>query len=71
MFFLINKIFKRFLISPERGADTSVYLASSDDVKNITGKYFVKCKQTETKNKFITAENRKILWDRSLELSGL
>lgn len=36
-----------FAISPEDGAKTSVYLASSDEVKSVTGKYFDKCKQKE------------------------
>src|SRR2546425_8338226 len=31
-----------FGISPEEGAKTSIYLASSPDVEGITGKYFVK-----------------------------
>lgn len=68
---VLNKMFKPFLMSPGKGATTSVYLASSEEVKNITGKYFVKCKQVETKNVFITPENRKILWEKSMELSGL
>jgi NAD(P)-dependent dehydrogenase (short-subunit alcohol dehydrogenase family) len=62
---------KLFLLSPEKGAETSVYLATSDEVKNITGKYFVKCKPVETKNAYITVENRKILWEKSLQLSVL
>jgi NAD(P)-dependent dehydrogenase (short-subunit alcohol dehydrogenase family) len=35
---------KPFLISSEKGAKTSVYLASSDEVSEISGQYFVKCK---------------------------
>ena len=31
-----------FALSPEQGADNSIYLASSPDVKGITGKYYVK-----------------------------
>ena len=31
-----------FGISPEQGAKTSIYLASSSDVEGVTGKYFVK-----------------------------
>lgn len=62
---------KAFLLSPKKGAETSIYLASSDEVKNITGKYFVKCKQVEPKNEDITVENRKILWEKSLQLSDL
>lgn len=68
---LVNRMFKPFLLSPEKGAITSVYLASSDEVKNITGKYFEKCKVVEPKNEFITVANQKILWDKSMELSGL
>jgi NAD(P)-dependent dehydrogenase (short-subunit alcohol dehydrogenase family) len=31
-----------FALTPEQGADTSIYLASSPDVEGITGEYFVK-----------------------------
>jgi NAD(P)-dependent dehydrogenase (short-subunit alcohol dehydrogenase family) len=66
---LLN-IYKPFMLSPEKGAVTSIYLASSGEVRKITGKYFVKCKPVESGNKEITLENRKILWEKSLELSG-
>jgi NAD(P)-dependent dehydrogenase (short-subunit alcohol dehydrogenase family) len=71
VFGVMNRMFKPFLLSPQKGAATSVYLASSDEVKNVTGKYFVKCKPVETKNEFITSENRKILWEKSVELAEL
>jgi NAD(P)-dependent dehydrogenase (short-subunit alcohol dehydrogenase family) len=35
---------KRFAISPERGADTMVYLATSADVADVSGEYFAKRK---------------------------
>jgi retinol dehydrogenase-12 len=38
---------KMFAISPEKGAETIVYLASSDDVAKTTGRYFYKCKAVE------------------------
>ncbi len=38
---LVKPIFL-FGISPEQGARTSIYLASSPDVEGVTGKYFVK-----------------------------
>jgi len=71
IFNLLNLMFKPFLLSPKKGAATSVYLASSDEVKDVTGKYFVKCKPVETKNTFITSLNQKMLWEKSVELSGL
>ena len=67
----LNQMFKPFLISPEKGAATSVYLASSEAVKNVTGKYFEKCKAVLPANAFINKVNQKILWDKSMELSGL
>jgi NAD(P)-dependent dehydrogenase (short-subunit alcohol dehydrogenase family) len=38
---------KIFAITPEKGAETIVYLASSDDVAKTTGLYFYKCKPVE------------------------
>ncbi|HXZ05264.1 MAG TPA: SDR family oxidoreductase [Ktedonobacteraceae bacterium] len=39
---IIKLIFTRVGISPEEGAKTSIYLASSPEIEGITGKYFVK-----------------------------
>jgi len=38
---------KLFAISPEKGAETIVYLASSEDVAKTSGLYFYKCKARE------------------------
>ncbi len=38
---------KMFAISPEKGAETIVYLASSNEVAKTTGLYFYKCKAVE------------------------
>jgi NAD(P)-dependent dehydrogenase (short-subunit alcohol dehydrogenase family) len=53
-------------ISPFEGARTSVYLASSPEVKRVSGQYFKKSKTAPVKSKFDTAENRALLWDLSL-----
>lgn len=63
------RIGKPFMLSAKKGAETSIYLASSEEVKNVTGKYFIKRKPVEPANPAITAENRKILWERSLKLA--
>jgi NAD(P)-dependent dehydrogenase (short-subunit alcohol dehydrogenase family) len=41
------RLMKKFAITPEKGAETIVYLASSDDVAKTTGLYFYKCKPVE------------------------
>jgi NAD(P)-dependent dehydrogenase (short-subunit alcohol dehydrogenase family) len=38
---MIWAIIDPFLVSPKKGADTAIYLASSSEVDNISGKYFV------------------------------
>ncbi len=40
-------LMKLFAISPEKGAETIVYLASSDEVAKTTGVYYYKCKPVE------------------------
>jgi NAD(P)-dependent dehydrogenase (short-subunit alcohol dehydrogenase family) len=60
-----------FSISPEKGARTSVYLATSPDVDRVSGHYFTSSKKTATKNKFDTAENRALLWDLSAKALNL
>ena len=60
-----------FMVSIEKGAETSIYLASSDDVKAVSGKYFVRKKQKSPSNEAVNAQVAKKLWDVSLELTGL
>jgi NAD(P)-dependent dehydrogenase (short-subunit alcohol dehydrogenase family) len=38
------RIAKRFALSPEEGAETLVYLASSPEVDGVTGEYFHRCR---------------------------
>ena len=57
-----------FAISVEEGAKTIIYLATDDNVKNITGKYFY---QSKIKEPSIFAQNKKdadLLWEDSLRI---
>ena len=68
---LIHKLSSWMMTTPERGAETSIYLASSEEVKNYTGAYFVKSK---VKFPSLLASNRKQidkLWDWSMEQMNL
>lgn len=55
-------------ISVENGAKTSVYLASSPEVKNVTGKYFDKCNEKKPSALALDKELGKQLWKKSEEL---
>jgi hypothetical protein len=58
-------------ISVEDGAKTSVYLACSPEVKNITGVYFDKCKPKEIAKRAKDISMQQELWRRSEELCPL
>jgi retinol dehydrogenase 12 len=64
---LVSYLSLPFSVSPFKGAQTSVYLASSRELKGISGQYFVKSKRATVKNKFDTADNRVLLWDLSVK----
>jgi NAD(P)-dependent dehydrogenase (short-subunit alcohol dehydrogenase family) len=58
-------------ISAKKGAETSVYLASSDEVEGVTGKYFTKMRETATSPASYDQQTQKQLWDKTIELLGL
>lgn len=60
-----------FMLSPKKGARTSIYLASSPEVEGVTGKYFVKCREHPSSKESQDLQLAKDLWDLSLKLTGL
>ena len=62
---------KPFMISPVTGAKTSIYLASSNEVEGITGKYFDKCKPQRSSRISCDREIAGRLWEVSEELTGI
>jgi NAD(P)-dependent dehydrogenase (short-subunit alcohol dehydrogenase family) len=57
--------------SPEKGAETSIYLATSPEVQNITGKYFVNSKVTQPAPQAADMAVASKLWDVSAEMVHL
>jgi NAD(P)-dependent dehydrogenase (short-subunit alcohol dehydrogenase family) len=55
-------------MSPENGAKTSIYLATSPQVKNVTGKYFDKCTEKKPAALAVDKELGIQLWKKSEEL---
>jgi hypothetical protein len=56
--------------TPEDGAATNIYLASSPEVEGITGKYYENCKPAVASWKVYVADTREKFWDLSCELTG-
>ncbi len=65
------KVAHLFMISPEKGARTSIYLASSPEVEGVTGKYFDKCKERHPNRAAQEEGAPERLWAISEELTGL
>lgn len=57
--------------SPEKGAATSIYLASSPEVHGLTGKYFVDCKVTQPASQAMDSGVAKKLWNVSADMVHL
>ena len=68
MFF---RILQLAAISPEEGAQTIIYLASSPEVKGITGEYFVKQKAVRSSPAAYDGAAAERLWQVSAELTRL
>ncbi len=62
---------KRNLISPEKGADTAVYLAVSPEVKGVTGNYFDKRKPVDSSPESRDKKAMQHLWELSLRMTSL
>ncbi len=70
-----GKIVRRLLdlvsISAEKGAQTSIYLASSPDVEGTTGTYFEKKKPVRSAEQSYDQDAQRRLWDISAEITHL
>jgi len=64
-------VMRPFMQRPDRGADTSVYLASSPDVDGVSGKYFAKRKSARTSESSYDSAAAGRLWRASADLVGL
>lgn len=66
----IYKLVGPFFLTPEQGAYTAIYLATSDHVKGKTGKYFYKCKQISSSKSSRSKLLAQKFFDISEEITG-
>lgn len=69
--FHVRRLVKRNEISPEEGAQTSIYLATSPEVEGVTGNYFAKSKPKKSSESSYDLDLAARLWQVSLEMTGL
>jgi NAD(P)-dependent dehydrogenase (short-subunit alcohol dehydrogenase family) len=65
------RVGKVFAISPEKGAQTIVYLASSPEVAKVSGAYFYKCRPATPSPQARDDAAAAKLWVTSAELAGI
>jgi len=64
-FRIVSYLSLPFSVSAEKGARTSIYLATSRDVAGVSGRYFTGSKETPAKSGADTEGNRARLWELS------
>lgn len=64
-------LFRLFATKPEKGARTSIYLASSPEVKNVSGEYFANRRPIESSEASRDEVAAGKLWSLSESLTGL
>jgi NAD(P)-dependent dehydrogenase (short-subunit alcohol dehydrogenase family) len=69
IFKLLVQIASPFLLTPEKGARTTVYLATSPEVEGVTGKYFDKSREKKSIPESYDLAIAKRLWEVSEELT--
>ena len=65
---VLIKLIWSFGTSPEKGAQTSIYLASSPDVEGVTGKYFAKSIPRRSASSSYDESLQRQLWEQSAKL---
>jgi NAD(P)-dependent dehydrogenase (short-subunit alcohol dehydrogenase family) len=63
------RVAKRFALTPERGAETLVYLASSPEVDGVTGEYFHRCRPATPSEEARDDGKAKRLWKDTASLA--
>jgi len=67
---ILPPLLKPFFRSPQQGAQTSIYLCTSNDVADVSGAYFVNCKQAKARPWARDDAAAERLWDYTEQCVG-
>ena len=65
---LVMKLFKPFLLTVDKGAQTTLYLATSPQVEGVSGKYFVKSQEKKSSSRSYDQTVGLRLWEVTEQL---
>ncbi|GGG29381.1 SDR family NAD(P)-dependent oxidoreductase [Hymenobacter glacieicola] len=63
-----TSLLRPFMISPQKGAETTLYLATAPEVGQVSGGFYIKKKAEAVKHSFNTPANAQQLWQESERL---
>lgn len=66
-----TRLARRFLLTSEQGAATSIHLARSPDVEGVTGEYFIRCQVATPSRAARDDDSARRLWELSEQLTGV
>ncbi|WP_125589276.1 SDR family NAD(P)-dependent oxidoreductase [Companilactobacillus jidongensis] len=62
-----TKLAAYFASTPEQGASTDIYLATSPDVEGVSGKFFGNSKEQKPSERYYSLENEKLVWNSVMD----
>lgn len=68
-FNIVTQILRIFLRTLEEGIQTTLHVALSTSLDNVTGQYFRNCKLGKTSENALNVEFQKIMWDQSMRIT--
>ncbi|MGM0640281.1 MAG: SDR family NAD(P)-dependent oxidoreductase, partial [Thermotogota bacterium] len=67
----LHNVTWHFLKDPKISGDAIYYLASSNDLENVTGRFFNLTNEEKPAKHALDKDMQKKIWDLSLEMTGL
>jgi NAD(P)-dependent dehydrogenase (short-subunit alcohol dehydrogenase family) len=64
----VMRLLRPFFLTPQEGAATAIYVATSPDCANVSGMYFVKCKVAKTARRANDKQLAEKLWEVSEDI---
>jgi NAD(P)-dependent dehydrogenase (short-subunit alcohol dehydrogenase family) len=65
------RLFRRFLKTPEQGASTSIFLATSPGAERVTAKYWIDSRPTDPAPAALDDDAARRLWEWSEEMTAV
>lgn len=64
----VMRMLRPFFLTPEKASETVLYLACDEEVRNVSGEYFYRCKPARISRRAADADLARKLWDVSEEI---